>query len=107
MAITSLVQLHLDLLTVCIAIAGILLLGVLIYFNNKESLTNRTFLVFAIATAVWGASNYLEYQFTTSAAILWALRIHLFISVFHAFAFFTLAYVFPKETIVFPRWYKR
>lgn len=106
MAITTLVQINFDLLTVCISIAGILLLGVLIYFNNSVSATNRAFLVFAIATAIWGTSNYLEYRFTTALTILWALRIHLFISVLHAYTFFSLAYIFPKEQIAFPKWFK-
>ena len=103
--ITSLVQINFDLLSVGVAIAGILLLGSIIFFNNPRSVTNRTFLYFSILTAVWGVSNYLEYRFTTIDATLWALRIHLLISTLYAFIFFRLAYVFPREKVEFPRWY--
>src|SRR5439155_507011 len=105
MAIADLVHSNFDLLSVGVAITGIVLLGVLIYFNNPKSITNVTFLIFAALTAVWGVSNYSEYRFDSINAILWALRIHLFISVFHAFSFFTLAYVFPLKKIRLPRWY--
>ncbi len=106
MGITSLVYINFDLLSVGIAIAGTVLLGSIIFFNNTKSITNRTFLYFSILTAIWGISNYLEYRFTTIDATLWALRLHLFISTLHAFFFFQLAYVFPRENVVFPRWYR-
>src|SRR5450756_2276073 len=106
MGITALVDINFDLLLVGIAIAGILLLGSIIFFTNPRSVTNRAFLYFALLTAVWGVSNYLEYRFTTAIATLWALRLHLFLSTLHAFFFFQLAYVFPKEKITFPHWYR-
>ena len=106
MYISELVSGNFDLLSVGVAITGIALLGILIYLNNRQSATNRAFFFFAILTAIWGVSNYLEYRFTTIDATLWALRFHLFISVFHAYAFFTLAYVFPLPAIVFPKWYR-
>ena len=105
MGITSLVHINFDLLLVGVAIAGMLLLGSIIFFNNTKSITNRTFLYFSIFTAIWGISNYLEYRFTTIDATLWALRLHLFLSTLHAFFFFQLAYVFPQEKVKFPRWY--
>jgi signal transduction histidine kinase len=106
MGITSLVDINFDLLSVGIAIAGIVLLGSIIFFNDTKSVTNRTFLYFSILTAIWGISNYLEYRFTTVEATLWALRFHLFISTLHAFFFFQLAYVFPRKEVIFPRWYR-
>lgn len=105
MGITALVDINLDLLSVGVAIAGILLLGSIIFFNNPKSITNRTFLYFAILTAIWGISNYLEYRFVTVEATLWALRFHLFLSTIHAFFFLRLAYVFPREEVEFPPWY--
>ncbi|MDE2173336.1 MAG: hypothetical protein KGJ31_01915, partial [Patescibacteria group bacterium] len=106
MGITSLVHVNFDLLSVGVAIAGIVLLGSIIFFNNTKSITNRTFLYFSILTAIWGVSNYLEYRFTTIDATLWALRFHLFISTLHAYFFFKLAYVFPRERVKFPRRYE-
>jgi signal transduction histidine kinase len=95
-----------DLLTVGVAIAAIALLGFGVFFNNRKSLTNQSFLYLAIATIFWGLSNYLEYKFTTTTSALWALRTHLFISIFHAFAFFQFAFVFPNNTLSFPKWFK-
>lgn len=106
MGVTLLVDINFDLLSVGVAIAGIVLLGSIIFFNNTKSVTNRTFLYFSLLTAIWGVSNYLEYRFTTVEATLWALRFHLFISTLHAFFFFRLAYVFPREKVVFPHWYR-
>lgn len=106
MGIISLVDVNFDLLSVGIAIAGMVLLGSIIFFNDTKSITNRSFLYFSILTAIWGISNYLEYRFTTVEATLWALRLHLFISTLHAFFFFRLAYVFPREQVAFPRWYR-
>ncbi len=104
--ITQLVSANFDLLSVGIAIAGIALLGCIIFFNNSKSVTNRTFFYFAAITVLWCISNYLEYRFTTTTATLWALRLQLFISSFYALIFFQLAYVFPQEKAVFPRWYR-
>ncbi len=105
--ITSLNSINLDLLSVGVAITAIGLLGSLVYFNNPKSITNRTFFWFCLFTIFWGISNYLEYSFTTAQATLWALRIHIFVSVWHAFLFFKLAYVFPQEKLIMPNWFSR
>jgi signal transduction histidine kinase len=97
---------NLDLLSVGAAIAAIGVLGFTIYFNNPKSITNRTFLIFTLCAMVWSASNYFNYQSSDAVVILWALRTHLFISVWYALVFFTLAYVFPREKVTFPTWYK-
>ena len=83
-----------DLLSVGVAIAAIGLLGFAVYFNNRKSATNRSFFFFSLLTILWGISNYFEYKFATIPLPLWALRVHLFISTWHALAFFRLSYVF-------------
>jgi hypothetical protein len=95
-----------DLLSVGVAVGAIALLGFLVYFNNRNSATNKAFLYLSLATFFWGISNYLEYKFTTIISTLWALRFHIFISTIHAFTFFQLAYVFPLEEIQYPKWYR-
>ncbi|MBX4210634.1 hypothetical protein KW783_01540 [Candidatus Parcubacteria bacterium] len=97
---------NLDLLSVAIAIAGIGILGFAVFFSNRKSITNQTFLLFSIFTIIWGVSNYFNYQGTDPNIVLWLLRAHLFISVLHAFSFFHLSYVFPKEEITLPKWHK-
>lgn len=105
MGITSLVNINIDLLLVAIAVAGMVVLGNIVIFNDPKSVTSRAFFYFSILTAIWGISNYLEYQFVSAVATLWALRIHLFISVWHAFFFFNLAYVFPQQEITLSKWH--
>ena len=60
-----------DLLTVGIAIALTGILGFIVYFNNKGSITNKTFLYFSFVTIFWGAVNYLNYQFASAVVVLW------------------------------------
>ena len=97
---------NLDLLSVGLTIVSILILGFTVYFNNRHSLTNQSFLFFACATIVYGVFNYLNYRVQYSYYVLWFLRITLFAAVWHAFSFFQLFFIFPKEKAVFPWWYK-
>ncbi len=105
--IIDFVHVNADLLAIGIAIAAIALLGFVVYFNDRESVTNRSFFYFALINVIWSISNYLEYRFTTTTGTLWALRIHLFLSTWYALLFFRLAYVFPRREVAFPSWYWR
>lgn len=98
---------NLDLLTVGIAIAAIAILGYVTYYNNKHSITNKTFLGFAFFTIVYGVFNYINYQVTSPFLILWFLRLTLFAAVWHAFSFFQLFYVFPEKQFKFSTLYKK
>lgn len=96
---------HLDLIAVAVAVAAIGLLGFIVYFSNRRSVTTRTFLWFALATIAYSTVNYLNYNFMGGpAVILWLLRLTLFTAVWHAFLFCRLFYAFPKERVAFPRW---
>ena len=97
---------NLDLLTVGISISAIGILGFIVYFNNRESITNRTFLLFALAATFWGTVNYLNYQFASAIIVLWLLRLVIFSAVWYSFFLFQFFYVFPQERFVFPKWYK-
>jgi len=94
-----------DLLTIGIAGAGIGLLGFLVFLNESKSTTNRTFLWFAILTILWNFSNFFQYQFSGIEATLWALRLNLFIAVWHALLFLRLSIVFPESSMKLPAWY--
>lgn len=100
---------NVDLLIVGISTAAIGILGFVVFFNNPKSITSRIFLAVSIVASIWGVSNYLNYQLTTlisTNVVLWALRLHLFISVWYAFLIFYLFYVFPETTKKFPNKYK-
>jgi signal transduction histidine kinase len=98
---------NLDLLSVGIAIAGIGVLGFSVFFNNTKGTTNRSFLFFALITIFWSIANYAQYNIYNPVISFWILRIVIFFAVWHAFSFFQLAYVFPRQDVKFPKFYRR
>jgi signal transduction histidine kinase len=97
---------NLDLFSVGVAVAGIGILGFVVYFNDKESVTNRSFLYFSIVTILWGTINYFAYKITNPDIALWLLRIVLFFAVWQAYYIFKLFYVFPEKKVIFSDNYK-
>lgn len=97
---------HFDLVGVIIAVLGILVLAAIVFFRSKNSITSRSFFFFALITIFWGISNYFLYKFTDPSEVLLALRFHIFLSIWHAYAFFQLAYVFPFEQKQLPSWHR-
>jgi signal transduction histidine kinase len=97
---------NLDLLFVGVATAATVLLGFTIFYTDKKSITNRTFLGFAIVTAIWDITNYIAYTLTSASIAIIFLRIELFFAVWQAFLIFQLFYVFPKEKFKFNKAYK-
>lgn len=94
-----------DLLSVGVAVAATTALGFTVYFSNRTSITNRTFLWFSLVTALWGTVNYAAYQTANLTLILWGLRFVLFCAVLQAFFLFKLFYVFPDTGKIFTRSY--
>src|SRR3989338_5714437 len=95
-----------DLLSVGLAVTAIGILGFVVFFNNRKSITHRSFLFFSLTTIAYGVLNYINYQATSLFQILWFLRLTIFFALWHAFSFFQLFYVFPKEKASFPLYYK-
>lgn len=96
---------NLDLLSVGITIAAITLLGFIVYVSNTKSITSIFFLAFCIATILWSSFNYISYHVTDPDFKLHFWRAVIFLGFWQAFTFFNFLYVFPKEKVVFPRWY--
>jgi len=96
---------NLDLLSLGITTAAILILAVAIYSTNKKSITNRSFLLFSIITVVWGVLNYLAHESTDQVSLI-LFRVVIFLGVWHAYSAFQLFYVFPREKVKFNRLYK-
>jgi signal transduction histidine kinase len=105
MSFFAITQFNVDLLILGVGAAAIGLLGTLTFFNNPKSVTNTTFFAFSLVTILWATSNFFEYKFDSIEAVLFALRLHLFISVWHAYLFFRLCFVFPKSEVRFPAWH--
>lgn len=95
-----------DLVGVVVAVFGILILASIVFLRSKKSITSRSFFFFALVTIFWGISNYFLYKFTDPENVLLALRFHIFLSIWHAYAFFQLAYVFPYEKKELPMWHR-
>jgi len=95
---------NVDLLTVAIAVAGILLLGFLVYFGQPKSITAKTFLLFALVTSIWGIVNYAYYQVSELETSLWLLRSIFVSALFQAFSIYLLFYVFPETKKNIKNW---
>ena len=76
---------NLDLLIVGVVVAATCVLGFVVYFSNKKSITSKTFLFFSLVTALWGVVTYFSYKFIDSNILLWLFRLSLFFAVFQAF----------------------
>lgn len=99
-------EIHFDLIGVVIAVVGTLVLAAVVFLRSKNSITSRSFFFFSLVTIFWGVSNYFLYKFTTPEDSLLALRFHIFLTIWHAYAFFQLAYVFPSEKKELPVWHR-
>jgi len=97
---------NLDLLSVAVTVAGTFILGFTVFFTEKKSLTNKTFLFFSIVTGLWGLANFFGYRFTNPDVAFLLLRSVMFLAVLQAFFIFKLFYVFPERQVVFPKVYK-
>jgi len=96
---------NLDLLSVGVAIAAILVLGVVIYLSNKKSITNKSFLYLATSASLWSIFNYLNYQTESEEITLLLLRLLMFCAVWFAFSLFQFLYFFPDAKKTIPFWY--
>ncbi len=97
---------NLDLLSVGLAVAGSFLLGFAVFYINRKSITNITFLLFTLVTGAWGVLNYLQYQFTSENLTLWVIRLGMFFAVWQAFLILQFFLVYPGENYKFSPYYK-
>jgi signal transduction histidine kinase len=98
-------KIRFDLIGVAVAVTGIAVLAFIVFLRNKGSITSRSFFFFSFLTILWGLSNYFLYKFTDPELAVLALRIHIFLTIWHSYAFFQLAYVFPNEKKELPLWH--
>ncbi len=97
---------NLDLFSVGMAVAGTVLLGFTIFFNDRTSITNRTFLAFSLITGAWGIVNFFSYRVVDPALGLWLVRATIFLAVWQAFSLNRLFFVFPQHDFSFSRVYR-
>ena len=99
-------EIQFDLIGVIVAVTGIGILAFIVFLRSKNSLTSRSFFFFSFLTILWGLSNYFLYKFTDPSLTVLALRIHIFLTIWHSYSFFQLAYIFPDEKKDLPLWHK-
>lgn len=99
-------EIRFDLIGVIVAVTGIAVLSAIVFFRSKTSITSRTFFFFSFVTILWGLSNYFLYKFEDPSFSVLALRIHIFLTIWHSYAFYQLAYVFPNEKKELPLWHR-
>jgi len=100
------IPINLDLFFVGLAIAAIGILGFIVFWNNRRSITAITFLLFSLTTIVWGVVNYFAYQVSSVELSLWLFRLEIFFATWHAFFIFQLFNVFPGADFKFSKIYK-
>ena len=96
---------NLNLFTVGVTVLASLILGAVVYLNNKASVTNKTFLVFVIMAGSWGVLNYSSYNFAWPEIGLLNLRLVIFFALWQAFFLFRFFLVFPEPVYSFSRFH--
>jgi signal transduction histidine kinase len=86
-----------DLLALGTVIILTAILGFTVYFKNPKSSTSRSFLGFAIFTALWGVCNYLSYHVQPPALAFAFLKLTVFAVVWQTYFFLKFSVVFPGD----------
>jgi signal transduction histidine kinase len=97
---------NLDLFLLGVTVAGVSILGLVIFLSNRQSATSRAFLGFTVATIFYGIVNYSNYQVAGEILVLWMLRLTIFSAVLHAFSFYNLFRIFPKDDVVSTKFFR-
>ena len=94
-----------DLVSVGVAVAGILILAISVFLSNPKSITSKTFTLFALVIVGYTLGNYLSSQEIEHAWEIWTLRGTIFFATWASFLQFQLFFIFPREQVHFPKWY--
>jgi len=97
---------HFDLILVGVVSFSIGVLGFIVFFNNRKSVTNEIFLLLSLISISYSIVNYMSYQSVDRDFVLWLLRLVIFSATWYSFCLFSFFYVFPREISEFPIWYK-
>lgn len=97
---------NLDLLTVGIAVAAIIIMGLVVFLSDPQKPVNRVFLLLAFSGSLWSIFNYSILQIHNPEIILWLIRIATFFAVWFTFFIFSLFYFFPTDIAAIKPAYK-
>lgn len=91
-----------DLAYTLIASFGIFFMGIIIYFHDRLSVTNRLFFLMSLSTVFWSLANYFSLNPQSTSLLVW-IRLVLFFAAPHAVLFILFIYNFPQQRLVI-RW---
>ena len=89
-----------DLAYTLIASFGIFFMGIVVYFHDRSSVTNRLFFAMSLSTVFWSLANYFSIN-TDSEMLLFWVRLVLFFAAPHAVTFLLFIHNFPNRNLVF------
>ncbi len=93
------IAVNLDLLSVGIAVASNLILGFMVFFQDRRNATSILFVLQTIILSAWSVVNYISYQVQDPVAALLAVRLVLFFAVPNSLVFLILMHTFPSDTL--------
>lgn len=88
---------NIDLLSVGIVVAGMMVMGFAVLFNDSKSASNRVFFYLTITASLWGIINFLSYQPYRPDISFWLLRIVMFFGLWASFFTYKFTYTFPYK----------
>ena len=86
--------LNFTLLSVGVAVAAGVIFGFVVFFNNRQSATTRSFLFLVRITGLWGIVNYAACNASNESTALFLTRLVMALAVWQAYALFRFFYIF-------------
>lgn len=90
---------NLDLLSVGVSTAAMVILGFVLYFSDRTRPVNKAFFLLAISASVWSLLNYFSYKVVGAVISIWLIRSVLFFAVIFAYFLFRLMHALPDENV--------
>lgn len=90
---------NIDLLTVGIAIAANLLIGLAVFLSSRKSATHILFFIQTIVLSTWSLANYISYQPHNAQIAIFLVRLVLFFAVPNSIVFLVLMHTFPSDVL--------
>src|SRR6185295_4354843 len=90
---------NIDFFGVGVAVAGNLILGFIIAFSQRKSITGKLFLALTITISIWSVVNYISYSVTDKQVALWLVRMVMFFAALMGALFLLLIDAFPGEKL--------
>jgi len=91
-----------DLAFTLIASFAIFFMGIIVYFHDRASVTNRLFFLMSLSTVFWSLANYFSLNADSEIILFW-VRLVLFFAAPHAVIFFLFVHNFPNRNLVFSK----